>query len=101
MIKSTLTAAALGVALLSGPAMAEGQKPTTQIEYRDLNLSTSEGQKALDRRIEVAAKQICRFNEQTTGSHVKSPDRMACVKAAKASAKQQVAALIERERLGG
>ncbi|WFL78631.1 UrcA family protein [Altererythrobacter arenosus] len=101
MFKTTLVSVALGTAMLASPAMAGGQKPAAQIEFKDLNLSTAEGQKALDGRIEAVARQICKVDEQVTGSRMVPRDRMACVKAAKKSAKQQVAALIERDKLGG
>lgn len=102
MFKTTLTAAALSVAILASPVTAaEGSVPNTTIEFKDLNLTTSEGQEALDRRIDKAARAICQVDDTKTGTRVRSRDRVACVKAAKKSVKKQVAALIERDGLGG
>lgn len=101
MFKTTLTAAAFGLALAASPAMAGDDKPSTTIEFKDLNLSTAEGQAILDKRIDMAARAMCKVDQVTTGTRVRSADRVACYKAAKKSAKQQVAALVEQERRGG
>ncbi len=101
MIKATLTAAALGLTLSAAPAIAGDERPSTRVEYKDLNLTTPEGQEKLERRIDYAARTICGVGRVRTGTRIASSQSKECLKAAKQSAKQQVAAMIEREQRGG
>lgn len=51
---------ALLLALTATPAMAEPAAPTTSIvRTADLNLASKDGQRALDRRLSLAAKEVC------------------------------------------
>jgi len=102
MIKNTLTAAALGMAMLATPAIAgseTGEK--ISVEYRDLNLMTEEGQAKLDARIDDAARKVCKFDDVRTGTRIQSNDRKQCFTQARRSVETQMAALINAERLGG
>lgn len=102
MIKNTLTAAALGMAMLATPAIAgseSGQK--ISVEYRDLNLMTEEGQAKLDARIDDAARKVCKLDEIRTGTRIPSSDRKKCFTQARKSVETQMASLISAERLGG
>ena len=102
MIKYTATAAALGLALIATPAMAyDIPARSTAIEYRDLNLSTPEGQDTLKRRINSAARQVCKVSRVQTGTRVKSRGQSECLKHARKSATKQVAAMISEARRGG
>lgn len=102
MIKTTLTSAAIGLMLAATPAAA-GTSETTglTIEYRDLNLDTVEGQNQLERRIDAAARQICKVDDIRTGTRVPSIESKKCLAKARAAAKSQMAALIADQQRGG
>lgn len=98
-MKTLLAAIAIPiVALASAPTAAQ---ETMEIEYEDLKLETAEGQQELDRRIDVAARKICRYGTSTTGTRVRSGEARACYERAKAEAKQQLAGLRDPGNLGG
>lgn len=90
-------AAAIGLALTAAPALA-GE---VTVKYDDLALSTPEGQRTLDQRIHAAARKACEANAPTTGTRIKSNEARRCVEEAKRQVKQQVAAIMEQQRLGG
>jgi len=97
MKKSILAIASVGVLFATTPASAEG----LQIKYDDLNLSSVEGQKILDSRIDRAAKEACGLNNQTTGTRVPSRSAQKCFNEVKKSATAQMAVLVDEQRLGG
>lgn len=102
MLKSTLAAAAVGLMLAATPATAgseDGHKLT--VKYRDLDLSTAEGQKTLDRRIDQAAREVCGVGATRTGTRLPSSERKKCMTQARAVVKDQVAALIAEQQRGG
>jgi len=90
-------AAAIGLAIPAAPALA-GE---ITVKYDDLALSTPEGQRTLDRRIHAAARKVCEADAPTTGTRIRSEDARRCVEDVKRQVKQQVAAVIEQQRLGG
>lgn len=98
-MKTTLMAfaaiATVGTAL---PAAAE---ESMNIQYRDLNLATSEGQQILDRRIDRAARSVCGLDDVATGTRLRSNEARNCYREAKAKAKKQFAKVTEAEQLGG
>lgn len=91
--------AALGLALPTVPAAAQSQ--TVEVPYADLNLSTPEGQAALDRRIDKAARQVCGADETVTGSRLKNRAASKCIRTAKEQIGAQISALVEEPNLGG
>lgn len=102
MFKSTPIAAAalLGLALTATPSLAKN----VEVRYADLNLATVEGQKALDSRIDRAAREACDVGRQVTGSRLPSSDAQACYREAVESAKTMMAAKVEAAKgsqLGG
>ena len=101
MLKTPLISAALGIALLTTPAIASQGEPSLNIEFGDLDLSTADGQKQLDRRISVAAREFCKANGVQTGTILRSSASTECVKQVRAIAYEQVAALTETEQRGG
>lgn len=56
--KSILAAGLIGLAFASQPAFAK----SVEVPYRDLNLSTPEGQQALDSRVRAAARKACEIS---------------------------------------
>ncbi len=103
MFKTPLIAAsAIGLAIISTPAIAEdGTKKAVTVEFKDLDLATPKGQKELDRRISRAANEVCEATQVLTGTRVRSPERVQCVREARAAVKQQVAAKIGSAEMGG
>lgn len=97
-MKNALIALAAAGAVLAGtPAAAEQMS----INYKDLNLATTEGQQILEQRIDAAARRVCEIDRITTGSRIRSQEAQACYDEAKAAATKQVAALVSRNQLGG
>lgn len=97
MSRVALIAAAFGLTL-SGAAVSA--KDVT-VSYADLDLSTPKGQKTLERRIAGAIQEACEYQSIRTGTRLQSTATMRCMDEAKAKAKQQVAAIVERQNLGG
>ena len=95
-----IAAASIGLAFSAAPAFAANDAPTASISVADLDLSTVEGQKALDRRIDRVARSICGA-PYATGSRVLTPSARRCIATAKASAAPQVAAMIQDQQRGG
>ena len=98
-----ITAAALGLAVTAGPVLAAGpaETSTTKVSFAGLDLDTPEGQEMLDRRIDRAAREVCQYDRMRIGSRLRSKATIDCYEKAKASAKQQVAAIVEHQRRGG
>ena len=97
MKKTIIAIAALATTAVATPALA-GQM---QVKYSDLNLATPEGQERLERRIDRAAREICEVDTVRTGTRVRSASARSCYIAAKKSAQQQFAQLVDEARLGG
>lgn len=89
--------AVLAMAIPAAPAFAEEKS----VSYSDLNLASPDGQRTLERRITQALEEVCQANEIRTGTRVRSSDARRCMVEARASAKEQVAAILERKGLGG
>ena len=102
MFKTTIAAAALGLVLAAAPAAAgtDGNR-TMEIEYRDLNLDTVQGQEALDRRIDNAARKVCGVGAERTGTRIQSSSAKKCFAEARAKAHQQMASIVKQQQLGG
>ncbi len=90
----------IGTAL--SPAYAgEPEKMTVKIEVADINLSTPEGQRALDRRIEAAARTVCQANSPQTGTRIVNNSARACIAKARAEVRQHAANLARDQQRGG
>lgn len=87
----------LALSALALAAGAQASANSIEVRYDDLNLASVSGQKALERRIESAARDVCEVNVQRTGTRILPPDVRNCHAAARASAKQQMATLVNRE----
>ena len=85
---------------LSALALAAGTQASAnhiEVRYDDLNLASVSGQKTFERRIEKAAREVCEVDVQRTGTRIVPADVKNCHAAARASARQQRAILVERE----
>lgn len=88
--------------LLAVPAAAGGmQAPQEAVRYTDLDLTSVAGQTALNRRIDSAARSVCKMDEGRTGSMFAAPGARDCYERAKATAQTQMAELIAKGRRAG
>jgi len=99
----TQTIAAFGlIGTALSPAYAvEPERMTVKIEVADINLNTPEGQRALDRRIEAAARMVCQANSPATGTRIMNNDARACITKARSEVRQHAAKLARDQQRGG
>ena len=71
------------------------------VNYADLNLKSEQGQKALERRIDKAARDFCGVGVGQTGSRVVPQGTRQCYQDARNAARQQIGQLVEQSQLGG
>lgn len=98
MSKSLHALAILTSAGLVSPAIAgtlNEIQVTELVRANDLNLTTVEGQKRLQRRVASAARRICITNTRDPSLYVKEQH---CYKHALKSAELQVASLVEKAK---
>ena len=99
MINKTIAAALIGSTMIAAPLAAQTQPgQTVAVKYSDLDLSTEKGQAKLERRINAAAREVCKTNTVRTGTRMRSNDRTQCLETARASVRTQLAELINNER---
>ena len=93
----TLTlSAALAAALLASPAMAER---TEAVPYGDLNLTTPEGQSTLQTRLNKAARNVCRFDDN---DRIVTPEQEnACYRLARKKVDVRFAEVVAANQRGG
>lgn len=91
----TLAIAALGlVGAANSPALANPNEPmTVQVTLADLDLATPEGQRALDKRLENAVRTVCQVASPSTGTRLMNHETRTCLVKARASVRDQLAAL--------
>ncbi|MCB2088484.1 MAG: UrcA family protein [Sphingomonadaceae bacterium] len=97
MKRPLIALAALGSLAITTPAFAE----SVEVRYADLNLASVEGQRVLEQRIDRAARKVCNYDQPVTGTHLRSADAERCYAQAKAAAKEQFAAVVQEQQLGG
>lgn len=89
--------AALGLA----PAGAIAAPSDVSINYSDLDLTRDADVKILDRRIRTAAKEHCLADSAQTGSRMQAKGTSECVRKFETAAKEQFAAILQKEGKGG
>lgn len=101
--KTAIMAAAIGALGFAAPASAATAyttAPVERISYDDLDLATAHGQAELQHRVDRAAWQVCKF--QQDGTIRNGPDHIQCYRAARQKVAVQVAQAIGgRTLLGG
>lgn len=86
-----LLAAALGVAGLSSAALAaepQDHMPDVQVAYGDLDLTTPQGVKTLDHRLNKAAQDAC-----PSDSGISDIGRISMIRACRTTKRQEIASL--------
>lgn len=97
-----IATASLGLVFAASPAVAQSNAlPTAEVSFAGLNLETPEGQRILDQRIERAARSVCNYYHGNTGTRIRQEEVYNCLSKARASARQQMANIVEDQRRGG
>lgn len=96
MKKTAIALAAISTIFAAQPAFAEA----AVVSYKDLDLTTEQGQKELDHRIDNAAKEVCGMNEERTGTRIVSSDARKCYKEARQKLQNRLAALTVNKATG-
>lgn len=92
MFRKILLAAALLATLAPAGAFARPDGERVRVYHGDLNLMSAAGRAQLDKRVAAAAKRVCAINGRLDPRALS--ESHACLKAAMASARAQVAAAI-------
>ena len=82
-VAAAVLMAALANASPAWAGQSEGSKPTAQVRYGDLDLTSSEGLNRLDQRIHKAAEMVCGIG---TNNRAEWYDQLVCETSAIASA---------------
>lgn len=99
----TGAAALLGLALTAAPALAV-EKTAVRVAFSDLDLTTTEGQVQLDRRLTSAARKACGFTGTEAITLAANMQARTCYKQARSKARQAMAVAVDQAadtRLGG
>jgi UrcA family protein len=97
MNRAIALAALSGALLAAQPLMAE----SVQVKYDDLDLTTQEGRKQLDQRIDRAAGTVCGADEAAVGSRIQDRETRNCIKQAKRQIEQSLAKITGADKAGG
>ncbi len=102
-LKGGLAAAILASTMAAAPAIANDEVTVTvaYVEYRDLDLSTQEGQDRLHNRLRRAARYACGMDEIPTGSLLPRREARACYAENLQSFERRIATLVEAETRRG
>ncbi len=80
---------------------ATAQEVRFEVQYRDLDLATAEGQDRLEKRIDTAARKACGFDAHATGTRIRSRQAQECVIELRTKAREQLAVILADEGKGG
>jgi len=94
-----LAAATISAPAFATPPVAEAR--IAAVQYGDLDLSTENGQRVLDRRIAAAARDVCGTDERITGSLTPSTSSRTCYVRAINNLEREVAARTDRQQQRG
>jgi UrcA family protein len=95
-------ALALTATVLTAPAAAaEDEALSVEVHYSDLDLTSEAGQKQLDRRLERAAREVCRVDEKVVGSYMRPRHSRECYLEARRQLNQEFAQLVSRKKMAG
>ncbi|MBH0111361.1 UrcA family protein [Novosphingobium sp. YJ-S2-02] len=107
MFKKTapLAAAMFGLIATAGIAAPAQAQEKMLVDYTDLDLTTADGQKTLERRLVKAARKVCKMDEHGPNSLIPATSSRTCYRNATEKAQGQMAVVIENaeqySRLGG
>jgi len=99
--KIAAAAASIGLVMTAAPVLAGPEAaPRMEVSTAGLDLSSAEGQRILDRRIDRAAREVCQVDRTRVGTRIRSQAARECLAKARASAQRQVAVIVEEQRGG-
>lgn len=98
MKRSAIAIAALSAALLAAQPLAAA---SVEVRYDDLDLTTEDGRKTLDQRIDRAAEEVCDADELSVGSKIRPREVRDCIKQAKRQIEQSLAKITGEDKAGG
>lgn len=99
MLKTALFVAAAAAATLAAasPVLAS----EVAVSYKDLDLTTPAGQSKLARRLDVAAREACGYDETITGTRLPARSTVECYRQAKVRAHDTMATILGDIQRGG
>jgi len=89
---------ALTAGLLAAQPVAAA---SVEVRYDDLDLTQEEGRKELDRRIDLAAREVCEADVKSVGSRLTTREARDCIEEAKQQIEQRIAKITSQEKAGG
>ena len=102
MHKPSIALALAAMATFAAPVYAASSaSESVSVTYRDLDLTTEEGQKALEGRLDKAAREVCGINETRTGTRIASRDARSCYDQARDQLAERFAEVVNQKRRGG
>lgn len=103
MFKTMIGTFALAVALSASPAAAAPavDTATRTVRIDDLNLATPYGLAVLDRRVDAAARSVCKISGARTAALGERAEPRSCIIAAKTAAARRIAAVTTQHARGG
>ncbi|MGB3797443.1 MAG: UrcA family protein [Alteraurantiacibacter sp.] len=79
-------------ALIATPALAgSADAASVSVRYSDLDLSTKDGQEALERRLTHAAEKVCGINRRTSGVALPTSESRSCYRETIESFEREIA----------
>lgn len=96
-----LAIAAASLAVTASPALAGDGTNHMTVHHADLDLASKQGVKALESRIDRAARVVCGASTPAVTTLREAAETRRCIAKAKAGSKQHFAAVVEQQRLGG
>jgi len=87
-------------AAIAAPAMAT-EKASASVQYADLDLTSEDGQRELDRRISRAAKAVCESELQRTGTRIRNSAYRECQASVQAQLERRIARITTGQQRGG
>lgn len=99
MIKTALFAVAAAVATIATTAPVLASE--ISVSYKDLDLTTPDGQSKLAKRLDVAARNACGLSASRTGTRMPSRSATECYKQAQIRSKNTMATIVGEAQRGG
>lgn len=100
-MKAGLAAALAASAMIAAPVYAaDGEGASVSVRYADLDLSTSEGQATLERRLDRAAENVCGIDRRTSGMAMPSAEARSCYRETIKNFEREIAMRAEQQQRG-
>ncbi|GGZ05262.1 UrcA family protein [Novosphingobium colocasiae] len=100
----TFAIATIAAALVAAAAPSFAAEPAGKsiaVSFKDLDLSSAEGQRTLEHRIDKAARSVCGMDDVTTGTRIPSAESRQCYAGVSSRTRTAIAEKVNNARLGG